>query len=283
MIFLLENHNKQRYRGVSEGVMGLRSRCVLRNYDPVDSDILITDWLDDHSGSNLVCLNRSGKVVGALRILQTTGPNTLNDIFPSILGDGYSLRSPCLWEVSRVCIDPDLRTPGAGQEAARVLAKLLLGLINMGQPFGIQNFVCIFEKYVEDILDQAGIDVGEVIARGDVAPNVPLTVWVMDSNEESKTSLQNKFSLYGNIWLNDPLEDEPVIYPQDGDGDDGDLSRAIEVLRAALRRHGKDRVQSLILSNYRQEVSSASDFKSQVMAKRRYQALTRIIDDQCEH
>ncbi|MCA3436143.1 MAG: GNAT family N-acetyltransferase [Rhodobacter sp.] len=53
-----------------------------------------------------------GDVVGCMRLLQTTGPHMLADVFSSILDGEPPLRSSTVWEATRFCLDPQQLSRG---------------------------------------------------------------------------------------------------------------------------------------------------------------------------
>ncbi len=63
------------------------------------------DEFDDENPLYLVSVDEnSGIVQGSLRLLPTTGPNMLRDVFPILLEDGNVVESANIWEVSRFAI-----------------------------------------------------------------------------------------------------------------------------------------------------------------------------------
>ena len=46
----------------------------------------------------------SGEYWGSLRLLPTTGPNMLRDVFPQLLGEDEQVAHATIWESSRICV-----------------------------------------------------------------------------------------------------------------------------------------------------------------------------------
>ena len=62
------------------------------------------DRFDNENPLYLVSANpRSGEYRGSLRLLPTTGPNMLRDVFPALLKDDEAIESATIWECSRIC------------------------------------------------------------------------------------------------------------------------------------------------------------------------------------
>src|SRR5271165_756870 len=88
------------------------------------------DRFDDLNPLYLVSVDpETEQYWGSLRLLPTTGPNMLNDVFPQLLDDGETVASPTVWESSRICA---VSRPGQpernGGGVNFVLRELILGI-----------------------------------------------------------------------------------------------------------------------------------------------------------
>ena len=62
------------------------------------------DEFDDANPLYLVSVDPStNEYWGSLRLLPTTGPNMLRDVFPCLLDEGEYIESATIWESSRIC------------------------------------------------------------------------------------------------------------------------------------------------------------------------------------
>jgi acyl homoserine lactone synthase len=90
----------------------------------------------------------TGLLRGAVRLLPTTGPNMLRDVF-SILMPGGTVESPLIWESSRFAINPQLIVSGekrdANQFVNRVTVELLCGIVEVCRRAGIEHVVSVFD------------------------------------------------------------------------------------------------------------------------------------------
>ena len=65
---------------------------------------------------------------GSLRLLPTTGPNMLRDVFAQLL-DGDFIESATIWESSRICATTSPRQPDRGRSGVNyALSELILGI-----------------------------------------------------------------------------------------------------------------------------------------------------------
>lgn len=79
-----------------------------------------------------------GRLVAYSRLLPTTGPHLLADVFP-YLCDGESPRGPDIWEWSRYAIRKDVR--GAGSAPSAITIALATRLVEWGMANGVRSIV----------------------------------------------------------------------------------------------------------------------------------------------
>ena len=60
---------------------------------------------------------------GSLRLLPTTGPNMLRDVFPQLLEEGEVVESATIWEISRICAVAVEGQPERRQERRQLCAQ----------------------------------------------------------------------------------------------------------------------------------------------------------------
>ena len=93
---------------------------------------------------------------GSLRLLPTTGPNMLRDVFPQLL-DGDYIESATIWESSRICAAAIPGQPGRGRQGVNyVLSELILGIGEVAVAAGLTQIVSVFDARVFRVLKAAG-------------------------------------------------------------------------------------------------------------------------------
>lgn len=122
------------------------------------------DQYDDLAPLYIVYENEDGSHAGSGRLMPTTGRTMIAEHF-SHLTDGVTIQSPTIWEITRLCIAPDL---GSRREAMKVTSSLLLAGIDAGLRFGIEFYVAVFDEpmlrvykhldFVPDVMGRAGED-----------------------------------------------------------------------------------------------------------------------------
>ena len=116
------------------------------------------DRFDDENPLYLVSVDPcSGEYRGSLRLLPTTGPNMLRDVFPSLLNDDEVIESATIWESSRICAVANNHNLGrVGGGVSHVLAELLVGIGDVARLAGLTQIVSVFDARVFRILASAG-------------------------------------------------------------------------------------------------------------------------------
>ena len=100
----------------------------------------------------------SGDLQGAVRLLPTTGPNMLRDVF-SRLVPGGTVESPLIWESSRFAINPRLINATERQDANHIVnattIELLCGIVEVCQQAGVEHVVSVFDARMARIFRAA--------------------------------------------------------------------------------------------------------------------------------
>ena len=115
------------------------------------------DGFDDANPLYLVSVDPvTEEYWGSLRLLPTTGPNMLRDVFPQLL-DGDYIESATIWEVSRICAAAAPGQPERSRSGVNsVLSELILGIGEVGVAAGLTLMVAVFDARILRILKAAG-------------------------------------------------------------------------------------------------------------------------------
>lgn len=96
---------------------------------------------------------------GSLRLLPTTGPNMLRDVFPQLL-DGDYIESATIWESSRICAAAVPGQPERGRHGVNyVLSELILGIGEVSVAAGLTQIVSVFDARMLRVLRNAGLKI----------------------------------------------------------------------------------------------------------------------------
>lgn len=147
MLQIVETANYSEFQRLLDDMHVLRARVFK---DRLQWDVTVTggrevDVFDSAAPLYLLAVNDvTGHLEGSVRLLPTTGPNMLRDVFPVLLPEGLIIESPTIWESSRFCIDPDMDHNGKGR-IDRVTTELLCGMVEIGQAAGLSHIVSVYD------------------------------------------------------------------------------------------------------------------------------------------
>jgi acyl homoserine lactone synthase len=118
------------------------------------------DVFDDANPLYLVSLDPDTEEYwGSLRLLPTTGPNMLRDVFPQLL-DGEYIESATIWESSRICAAALPGQPERGRSGVNyVLSELILGIGEVSVAAGLTQIVSVFDARIFRVLRNAGLKI----------------------------------------------------------------------------------------------------------------------------
>ncbi|MBB4015029.1 acyl homoserine lactone synthase [Chelatococcus caeni] len=106
------------------------------------------DQFDLPEAHYLVHYAPDGRVNACTRLLPTTGPYLLADVFPELV-DGEMPRAHDIWESTRFCAD-QATAPG------NIAAVLMAGMLEFGLFTGLRAYVSVSDIRMEPIMRHAG-------------------------------------------------------------------------------------------------------------------------------
>lgn len=113
------------------------------------------DWFDLIGPHYLIAHQNASVAFGCCRLLPTTGPNMLRDIFPFLIENGRAPASPAIWEVSRFAIDP--RASGEGFGFGAIAAGMLAEMFRFSGARQVETLVGVTSAPVERLLRHLGL------------------------------------------------------------------------------------------------------------------------------
>ncbi len=94
---------------------------------------------------------------GSLRLLPTTGPNMLRDVFPQLLEEGEVVESATIWESSRICAVAARGRPERSKNSVNyVLSELIAGIGEVALLAGLTQIASVFDARIYRVLKTAG-------------------------------------------------------------------------------------------------------------------------------
>lgn len=166
MIRVLTPYDYEVHSDLLQQMFALRYRVF---YERMGWDVTVDngreiDSYDSLSPYYFVALDDdTGKVVGTWRLLPTTGPYMLPDVFNALMDGEQVPRSARIWECSRFAVDDraggqasaqdDSRSP---QSIHRITSELFCGLIEYCLEVGIEEVITVYDLRVARLLPRIG-------------------------------------------------------------------------------------------------------------------------------
>ena len=166
MFILVQAHEYCKYASLVDQLFRLRKRVFA---DQLGWDVRVVGGLerDEYDGLDPVyliwCDEEHTKVYGGMRLMPTTGPTLLYDVFRETFPDGANLSAPGIWEGTRMCID-DIALAKDRPEAtgARGFCLMLVALCEVALAHGIHTMISNYEPHMKRLYKRAGAKVHEL-------------------------------------------------------------------------------------------------------------------------
>lgn len=166
MFIIIQAHEYHKYTPILDQFFRLRKRIFA---DTLGWKVEVAggferDEYDALGPAYLVwCNDERSQLYGAMRLMPTTGPTLLYDVFRETFPATRDLVAPGIWEGTRMCIDhaaiaadlPDI-DPG------RAFSLLLLALCECALNHGIHTMISNYEPHMNRIYKRAGVTVEEL-------------------------------------------------------------------------------------------------------------------------
>jgi len=161
MFLTIEPHEIKNYSSLLLQYFQLRKRVFFDelNWDVPVSGEIERDSYDDAAPTYLLWCNTDLTVVyGGLRLMRTTGPTLLHQVFHATHGRNPALIGEDIWEGTRMCLDEAaLARDLPGTEGGRAFSLMFVALCEAALFLGIRTMVSNFEAAMSRIYRRAGL------------------------------------------------------------------------------------------------------------------------------
>jgi len=206
MIIVIDALNRNRFGAVLDEMHRLRARVFgdRLGWEVSVKDGKEIDRFDALDPVHFVGLDDEGHVISCLRVLQTTGPHMLSDVFHAILDGEPPLRSSTLWESTRFCVDTRRLGSGRGRNSVSfATSELMAGSLEYARQAGIRDIVTVIDPIMDRVLkrsDNAPYDyLGSTKPMGKVSAMAAL----LDVTEERIAGIRRFAGIEGELLLGD--------------------------------------------------------------------------------
>jgi len=154
MIHVVTTENVGAYADQIMQMHRLRYRVFAKrmNWEVQTNGDMEFDVYDAMSPVYLLSLSDDGDVRGCLRLLPTTGPYMLKDVFPVLLGKSEPPCDPLILESSRFAVDHEMEVDDRAAGIARATSELFLGIVEYGLPRGMTHIVTVVDRSMEVLI-----------------------------------------------------------------------------------------------------------------------------------
>lgn len=173
MILTAFEEERETHADIFEQMYRLRARqfSERRGWRVTVKNGLEKDRFDDMNPLYICVVSETRQLLASLRLLPTTGPHMLSDVFPEVTGEAGIIRHPLILESSRFCVDTKAATEFGSEGINLVTRELLYGLFSKAQAEGMKKIISVYDVFVERILRRAGCDfdrLGPVVKYDDL-------------------------------------------------------------------------------------------------------------------
>lgn len=161
MFISIQPHQHTENQSLINQFFALRKRVFFDQLEwnvPVSGDIE-KDEYDEIGATYLIwCSDDLSTVYGGLRLLPTSGPTLLHDVFHATHGKNPNLARPDVWEGTRMCVDEiAIRRDLGGVDPAKAFNLLFVALCEMAVDLGVSRLVSNFEACMARVYRRAGL------------------------------------------------------------------------------------------------------------------------------
>ena len=165
------------------------------------------DAFDDANPVYLVSIDPyTNKYWGSMRLLPTTGPNMLRDVFPFLLSEGEWIESATIWEGSRICVTNADGQPERTKNGVNLaMGELLAGGGEIAIAAGLTQLVCVCDARVYRVFRAAGCD-PQIIGKPRRIDATMSFAVLFDVGEGPLRAIQNACGIRGSVLEPEEME-----------------------------------------------------------------------------
>lgn len=175
---------------------------------PIVGDHEIDEY--DNLGATYLLLTDSSlrTVYASCRMMPTTGPTLLHDVFSETMPEPAALSAPTIWECTRFCVDVEQDEKRTIFRNVPASSLLLLGGCEFGRENGITTYVANFDPVMQRIYRKAGCEV-DVIGSSKGFGNRPVACGTLEVSERVERQMRQKMGVLTRLY--DPSPAEPTV------------------------------------------------------------------------
>ncbi|WP_343231140.1 acyl-homoserine-lactone synthase [Thalassovita aquimarina] len=183
------------------------------------------DEFDALNPAHVICLDDDGDVVGCMRLLQTTGPHMLADVFYDILDGEPPLRSSRIWEATRFCVDTEkLKGRTTRNSISYVTSEVMIGAFEYARDAGVLDAVAVIDPVMNRVMQRSRNAPYDYLGTPKQMGKVKAMAALMDCSEERIAGIRDFAGINHDVFGSD---DEVLSLFKENNGSAGNGSREI--------------------------------------------------------
>lgn len=194
MIIVIDGMNKHLFDDMLKDMHKLRARVFegRLGWDVRVRDGMEIDRFDALDPAHVVSLDDDGDVVGCMRLLQTTGPHMLAEVFHGLLDGEPPLRSAQIWEATRFCVDTRKLTRGRARNSiSYVTSEVMLGAFEYARKAGVLDAVAVIDPVMNRVLQRSGNAPSDYLGSAKPMGKVTAIAALMDCSDQRIAAIRD--------------------------------------------------------------------------------------------
>ena len=206
MIIVIDALNKHRFDRILDEMYQLRARVF---QDRLGWDVKVRDGreideFDALDPAHVVCLDDDGDVVGCMRLLQTTGPHMLADVFHALLDGEPPLRSAQVWEATRFCVDTRKLAGGKTRNSiSYVTSEVMIGAFEYAREAGVLDAVAVIDPVMNRVMKRSANAPYDYLGSAKPMGKVTAMAALMDCSDERIRAIREFAGISHDVFLSE--------------------------------------------------------------------------------
>ncbi|MGY6569730.1 MAG: acyl-homoserine-lactone synthase [Salinarimonas sp.] len=150
------------------------------------------DAYDDANPLYIVsCDPVDGRVAGSIRLMPTTGPTLMRDVFADVFEEDVDLVSATIWEATRFCVHPDAPRRLSPKRMHLATCELAIAMCEIGLAAGLTQYIGVFEERMERVYARIGWK-PDVLARSNRFSTGAIAVGLWDVGLDALAEMRDR-------------------------------------------------------------------------------------------
>ncbi len=182
MISVIQDWNLEANAAIADEMFRMRARIFSNRlgWEVNVKDGRERDRFDDESPIYIVDHSVNGDVAGSCRLLPTTGPTLLSEVFRDTIPNGALMSSPSIWECTRFCVDYLPASKADRKNVTQCAARLFSAIGKVCMAAGVETVIGNFDPTMFKIYARVGCKVESLGSTDKFGQTVHLGAFVVD-------------------------------------------------------------------------------------------------------